>query len=128
MNNVLLVAVGGSVGAVVRHLIGDAMKSACPAYAASGTLLVNVIGSLLIGLLLGAASEPKGLSEPTRLLLVTGFLGGLTTFSSLAHETVRLSTRESGGSLTLGLSHFSANVVLGLAAVWLGVWLRRGGS
>jgi len=125
MSNVLLVAVGGSVGAVVRYLIGDAMKSAWPAYAASGTLLVNVVGSLLIGLLLGVASEPKGLTEPTRLLFVTGFLGGLTTFSSLAHETVRLSSRESGGSLSLSLSHLSANVILGLAAVWIGAWLRR---
>ncbi len=125
MNNVLLVAFGGSAGAVVRYLIGDAMKLAWPTYAASGTLIVNVVGSFLIGLLLGAAAEPKGLSESTRLLLVTGFLGGLTTFSSLAHETVQLSTREAGGSLTPGLSHLSANVILGLAAVWVGAWLRR---
>ena len=126
MSNVLLVALGGSVGAVVRYLIADAMKTAWPVYGASGTLIVNVVGSLLIGLLLGTAVEPKSLSESTRLLLVTGFLGGLTTFSSLAHETVRLSTREAGGSLTLGLSHLSANVILGLAAVWVGAWLRRG--
>ena len=126
MDKLLLVALGGSFGSVIRYLIGDAMKSAWPTYAASGTLIANVVGSLLIGLLLGTASDPKSLSESTRLLLVTGFLGGLTTFSSLAHETVRLSTREAGGSLTLGLSHLSANVILGLAAVWLGAWLRRG--
>ena len=126
MNNLLLVAAGGSVGAVVRYLISDAVKTTWPVYGATGTLIVNVVGSLLIGLLLGTASEPKSLTESTRLLLVTGFLGGLTTFSSLAHETVRLSTREAGGSLTLGLSHLSANVILGLAAVWLGAWLRRG--
>ena len=126
MDKLLLVALGGSVGAVVRYLISDAVKTTAPLYGATGTLIVNVVGSLLIGLLLGTASEPKTLTESTRLLLVTGFLGGLTTFSSLAHETVRLSTREAGGSLTLGLSHLSANVILGLAAVWLGVWLRRG--
>jgi len=126
MNNVLLVAAGGSFGAVVRYLISDAVKTTAPLYGATGTLIVNVVGSLLIGMLLGASSEPKGLSESTRLLLVTGFLGGLTTFSSLAHETVRLSTREAGGSLTLGLSHLSANVILGLVAVWVGAWLRRG--
>lgn len=126
MNNVLLVALGGSVGAVVRYLIADAVRTTAPFYGATGTLIVNVVGSLMIGLLLGTASEPKTLTESTRLLLVTGFLGGLTTFSSLAHETVRLSTREAGGSLTLGLSHLSANVILGLAAVWVGAWLRRG--
>ena len=126
MDKVLLVALGGSVGAVVRYLISDAVKTTWPVYGATGTLIVNVVGSLLIGLLLGTASEPKSLTESTRLLLVTGFLGGLTTFSSLAHETVRLSTREAGGSLTLALSHLSANVILGLAAVWVGAWLRRG--
>ena len=126
MEKLLLVALGGSVGAVVRYLISDAVKTTWPVYGAIGTLIVNVVGSLLIGLLLGTASEPKTLTESTRLLLVTGFLGGLTTFSSLAHETVRLSTREAGGGLTLGLSHLSANVILGLAAVWLGAWLRRG--
>ena len=126
MDKMLLVALGGSIGAVVRYLISDAVKTTWPVYGATGTLIVNVVGSLLIGLLLGTASEPKSLTESTRLLLVTGFLGGLTTFSSLAHETVRLSTREAGGSLTLGLSHLSANVILGLAAVWLGAWLRRG--
>ena len=126
MDKMLLVALGGSIGAVVRYLISDAVKTTWPVYGATGTLIVNVVGSLLIGLLLGTASEPKSLTESTRLLLVTGFLGGLTTFSSLAHETVRLSTREAGGSLTLGLSHLSANVILGLAAVWVGAWLRRG--
>lgn len=126
MINVLLVALGGSVGAVVRYLIADAVKTAAPLYGATGTLIVNVVGSMLIGLLLGTATEPKSLTESTRLLLVTGFLGGLTTFSSLAHETVRMTSREAGGSLTLGLSHLSANVILGLAAVWLGAWLRRG--
>ncbi len=126
MNNVLLVALGGSIGAVVRYLISDAVKTTAPLYGATGTLIVNVVGSLLIGLLLGTATEPKSLTESARLLFVTGFLGGLTTFSSLAHETVRMTSREAGGSLTLGLSHLSANVILGLAAVWVGAWLRRG--
>jgi len=125
MDKLCCVAVGGSVGAVVRFLIGNAMKTAWPAYAASGTLIVNVVGSLLIGVLLGTASEPKGLSDSLRLLLVTGFLGGLTTFSSLAHETIQLSVREGDGSLNVGLSHLTANVLLGLIAVWCGAWLRR---
>ena len=125
MDKLFFVALGGSIGSVVRFLVSDAMKATWPAYAASGTLLVNVAGSLLIGFLLGGASEPKGLSDSMRLLLVTGFLGGLTTFSSLAHETVQLSVRDGNGSLTVGLSHLAANVLLGLAAVWCGAWLRQ---
>ncbi len=125
MDKLFFVALGGSVGAVVRFLVSDALKTAWPTYAASGTLLVNVAGSLLIGFLLGVASEPKGLSDSMRLLLVTGFLGGLTTFSSLAHETVQLSVQDGNGSLTVGLWHLTANVLLGLAAVWGGAWLRQ---
>ena len=120
MDKLFFVALGGSVGSVVRFLVSNAMKTAWPAYASSGTLLVNVAGSLLIGFLLGTASESKGLSDS-----MTGFLGGLTTFSSLAHETVQLSMREGDTSLTVGLSHLTANVLLGLAAVWCGVWLRQ---
>ena len=125
MDKLFFVVLGGSVGSVVRFLVSNAMKTAWPAYAASGTLLVNVAGSLLIGFLLGTASESKGLSDSMRLLLVTGFLGGLTTFSSLAHETVQLSVRDGDTSLTVGLSHLTANVLLGLAAVWCGAWLRQ---
>jgi fluoride exporter len=127
MDKMLLVALGGSVGAVTRFAIGSTMKQMWPGYAASGTLIVNVVGSLLIGMLLGASSEQKGLSETMRLLLVTGFLGGLTTFSSLAHETVQLSMKDGNGSLTGGLSHLTANVLLGLLAVWCGAWLRQHG-
>jgi fluoride exporter len=123
MDRIFLVALGGAVGAVARHIVATGMKSAWPAYAESGTLLVNLVGSLAIGFLLGTTAETRSISESSRLLLVTGFLGGLTTFSSLAHETADLTARE--GGLTAGLFHLSANVVLGLTAVWIGVWLRR---
>jgi len=125
MKSIILVAVGGAAGAVFRHLISHAMKSSFPAYTASGTLIVNLVGSFLIGLLLGATPGQKSLSETWRLIFVTGFLGGLTTFSSLAHETVLLSLKENNGTVLSGLGHLSANIVLGLGAVWLGVLLRR---
>jgi CrcB protein len=101
------------------------MKQAIPAYAASGTLIVNVIGSLAIGYLLGTAHDAKSMSEQMRLFLVVGILGGLTTFSSLAHETVSLA-HHPDSSITHSLGHLTANIVLGLGAVWVGVWLRGG--
>lgn len=124
MKSFLLVAVGGGIGAMLRYGIGLGMKSLLPAYASSGTLVVNVVGCLVIGYVMGATHELKSVSESTRLFFVVGVLGGLTTFSSLAHETVYLTNSPDAG-FTVGLGHLSANVLFGLAAVWLGAWLGR---
>lgn len=127
MKDFLYVAAGGAIGAVLRYGIGIGMKSLIPGYAASGTLLVNIIGSFVIGYILGASHELREVPEATRLFFVVGILGGLTTFSSLAHETVYLTKSPTAG-LTAGLGHLSANVVLGLAAVWVGAWLGSDAS
>ena len=124
MLNVFLVGTGGAIGAILRYGISYLMKSILPSYAASGTLLVNVIGSLAIGYILGASHGSKSVSEPTRLFVVVGILGGLTTFSSLAHETVALASHQDAGPI-IGLGHLTANVVLGLTAIWVGAWFGR---
>ena len=124
MWNLLLVGTGGGLGAVLRYGVSTAMKTLIPGYEASGTLLVNVIGSLAIGYLLGTSHDSKTVSESTRLFFVIGVLGGLTTFSSLAHETISLANHHDAG-LTAGLGHLTANVLLGLASVWLGAWMGR---
>ena len=85
---------------------------------------VNVIGSLAIGYWMGGPHDSKSVSETSRLFFVVGVLGGLTTFSSLAYETMWLTDHRNSG-ITAGLGHMSANVILGLGAVWLGVWLGR---
>src|SRR5262249_36337158 len=120
----VLVAVGGAIGTLLRYHISLAMRELLPSYAASGTLVVNVIGSLAIGYLLGLSHEAKSLSDATRLLVVVGILGGLTTFSSLAYETMSLTYTHQAG-IFAGLAHLTANLVLGLGAVWLGAWLAR---
>ena len=122
MWNLLLVGTGGGLGAVLRYCVNIAMKALLPGYAASGTLIVNVIGSLAIGYLLGAPHDLKSVSESTRLFFVIGVLGGLTTFSSLAYETFSLANHPEAG-LSIGLGHLTANVLLGLASVWLGAWV-----
>ena len=124
MLNNLLVAVGGAMGAVLRYRVALAMKSFWPGYAASGTLIVNVIGSLIIGYYLGISHESKSVSEAAKLFFIVGVVGGLTTFSSLAYETVALTHTHQMG-FTAGLGHLSANLILGLGAVFLGAWLGR---
>lgn len=84
-NNIILVAAGGATGSVLRYLCGKALNEGAFPY---GTLLVNVAGCLLIGLLWGYFA--RHINEGLRLLLVMGFCGGFTTFSTFTYESVHL--------------------------------------
>jgi CrcB protein len=112
----LLVALGGAAGAVARFLVSLAAMAALGAAFPWGTLAVNVAGSAAIGVAAGA-----GLEGPARLLLVTGFLGGFTTFSAFSLETGTLFAR----SAPLAVLYVAASVALGLGAFGLGLWLMR---
>jgi CrcB protein len=90
VTRVLLVAAGGAVGSVLRYLVATAALAWLGPGFPWGTLLVNLAGAFLIGLVQQAAAEALLLSEETRLLLSTGLLGGLTTYSAFSYESVRL--------------------------------------
>lgn len=117
ITHLLGVMLGGGLGSVVRFVVTYMMLQWCPAYRGLGTLVVNVVGCLAIGFLAGAGVEHKWMSAEWRIFLVSGVLGGLTTFSSFALETALLSRP---GSLAMGVGHIAANLVLGLSAVLLG--------
>lgn len=87
-----------------------------------GTLVINVTGSFLIGFLMTMLTERFNLDPVWRLLLVVGFLGGYTTFSSFEWETYT-AVRE--GALWNGMLNVVSSVMLGYVAVWLGVLLAR---
>lgn len=110
---VLAVAVGGALGAVLRHLasVSLAGRGRIP----WGVLVVNVVGSFVAGLALGLPLDP-GLT----LLVLTGFCGGLTTFSTLSVDTVQLVLAGKGRQAALSVA---LNLALGLAAVPGGVGL-----
>jgi fluoride exporter len=86
----LLVAVGGAVGSSLRYLVASAALAWLGPTFPWGTLVVNLVGSFAIGLVQQLAVEGLVLSENTRLLLSTGVLGGLTTYSAFSYESVRL--------------------------------------
>ena len=87
-----------------------------------GTFIVNILGSLLIGFLLGLVS--KGIVSPDmKLLLVTGFCGGFTTFSTFANESFGM--MKAGDALQMAL-YVGASVVIGILAVWAGMKLAGG--
>lgn len=123
MREALIVAVGGALGSLLRHALGSSMARSAPAGFPWGTLLINVIGSFAIGVLLGLSESRVGLSPELRLMLVTGVLGGFTTFSAFSWEMLALLR---GGQPAHAFGYVVCSVVLGLAAVWSGHALTRG--
>jgi fluoride exporter len=118
MQNVLLVALGGAVGSVARYGVGVAAARWFGLAFPWGTLAVNVIGGLAIGVL--AARVPAD-DDNLRLLVGTGLLGGFTTFSAFSLETVRLMEQQPG----LAALYALASLVLSVGACWMGLQLGR---
>ena len=111
------VALGGSLGAVSRYLLGLLADAWWGKSFPHGTLLVNVLGCLIIGILAGVGL--KHVSLPLQQFAIVGVLGSLTTFSTFGHDTLELFQRQP----LLALGNIGANVIAGLAAVALGYWL-----
>ena len=118
----LLVAVGGAAGAVLRYGAGRLAVYYLGADTVAGTFAVNVAGSFLLGFLATLFAGRSGLPVELRAMATVGLLGGFTTFSTLAYDGVRLLS--AGEYLRAGVS-IAANVGLGLAAAYLGVWVGR---
>jgi fluoride exporter len=123
MFNLLLVAAGGACGASLRHLVNLAvMRIAGPAFP-WGTLAVNVVGSLLMGVLAGwLARRQFGAVYEIRLLLATGLLGGFTTFSAFSFD---FATLWRDGASVAALLYVAASVILSIVAVFSGFALTR---
>jgi CrcB protein len=119
--DVALVGAGGALGSVARYLVGLTLAALLGPALPYGTFAVNVTGSFAAGLLLGVA-EVRDVTTAMRLVLLTGFLGGYTTFSAFSIETVRLAEQQ---GLLGGATNVAANLVLGLGAAVLGVAIGR---
>ena len=116
----IAVAGGGAIGAVARFAAGLLARGMAPGWP-WGTLFVNVIGSLLIGVLI-AWFGLRPASDAVRLGLVTGVLGGFTTYSAFSLETIEMLR---AGDTVSGLAYVAASLVLGLGACALGLWATR---
>ncbi|MFK5958636.1 MAG: fluoride efflux transporter CrcB [Lutibacter sp.] len=121
MKQALLVFVGGGFGSVGRYYVGkwlNNFENAIP----YGTMLSNVLGSLLIGLILGYLGRTANVSENQTLLLATGFCGGFTTFSTFAYEN-HLYLKN--GDYFSYLPYTLLSLFLGFTAVFLGLYLSK---
>jgi len=116
----LLVFVGGGLGALSRHAVGRATLHAFGPGFPWGTLTVNVVGSFLIGLGVGLFAL-LGTGQSARLFLVTGFLGGFTTFSAFSLDALTLWERDPW----MAGVYVTASVLLSFAAIVAGVVLSR---
>ena len=118
MQQFILVALGGAAGALARwKLSGIVLHHTLDWRFPMATFLVNVSGCLVAGILAGLVTRLEMFSPDARLFLFTGLLGGFTTFSAFGNETLNL--LRDGERLLAGFN-VCANVVIGLAAVWLG--------
>ena len=123
MHSFLLVGIAGAAGAVSRYGIGLWAERFLGGHFAFGTLLVNVLGCLALGFLLELDRGTALVTHPVRMLGAVGFLGAFTTFSTFGYETLRYLQ---DGASHLALLNISANLVLGLGAVWIGfMWARQ---
>ena len=122
MKEVALIAIFGALGAVVRHAVNLAAVRWLPENFPWATLIVNVTGCFLIGIVFSAAYDSKRLSPEMALALSVGFLGALTTVSGFALQTWLLGETH---LLLVAALNIAANLALSLLAVWGGLTLAR---
>jgi CrcB protein len=118
MKQLILVGVGGCLGAIARYKLGGwVLHHTLDWRFPLGTFIVNVVGCLVAGLLTGLIEKHHVLTQDARVFLFTGLLGGFTTFSAFGLETGFLMRR---GEFAVAMLYVVASVAGGIAAFWLG--------
>ncbi len=123
MKQAILVFIGGGLGSVLRYWIGKLLNNRMGSAFPWGTFTVNVLGSLLIGVILAYINKKGGISTEWALLLATGFCGGFTTFSSFAYENNMLLKQ---GDYSTFFLYTASSILLGFFATFVGIFLVKG--
>lgn len=124
MKAYLLVFLGAGIGGALRHGVNVGCARMCGTAFPWGTLTVNIVGSFIMGVLAGwlAFKAGEGWSQPLRLFLTTGILGGFTTFSAFSLDAVLIWER---GQVGLAATYVTASVLLSIAGLVVGLGLVR---
>lgn len=120
--NLFFVAIGSAMGGMLRYAVATWFKSCTDWHSSAATLAVNVSGCFLIGLLASFLQRHFPCDSAYKLLLITGFCGGFTTFSTFCNDALTLTDEH---RLALALVYAAGSVVLGLGACWLGLRVLR---
>lgn len=122
MKTILLIGSGGFIGSIARYGLQQLAQKILHWTFPIGTLVINLTGCFLIGLIYGISHKSAWLTEDWKLFLAIGICGGFTTFSSFSYENVKL-LRE--GQSGFALLYIGASLVFGLALTWTGMFLTR---
>ena len=114
LKNFLLVGLGGCLGSMLRYAVSHIFRSN---HFPLATLVVNIIGSLIIGVIIGMSIKDLNFSQGWKLFLVTGICGGFTTFSAFSAENLQMLQN---GKYLLSITYICSSIIMGIAAAWLG--------
>ena len=118
MKGIIFVGIGGAIGSVIRYILGSVGAHYFKGTFPLATFITNFLGCIIIGLLIGYFGKNTELNPQLKLLLITGFCGGFTTFSTFAAENVQLMEN---GNYGLLFANVVGSVVLGIGGVILGM-------
>lgn len=116
------IALGSALGGVLRYLLGGLIQRATSGTFPIGTLVINITGSFLLGLLYRYSTDSAAITPEVRAMLTIGLCGGYTTFSTFSYETVRLLE---DGEIGRALAYIGLSVVFAVAATMLGIVAGR---
>lgn len=122
LKTILYIAIGGAVGSVLRFLTSFFVNKYWSNHFPLATLITNIIGCFLIGLIVGLLEKNNLANSNLKWFLITGFCGGFTTFSAFSYENITLF--QSNNSL-LAFGYIALSVIIGLFAVWLGLFVSK---
>ncbi len=122
MKNILLVGLGGALGSILRYLTSVVTSKYYHDVFPLATFIINIVGCFIIGLLIGYFGQINGDNQNLRLLFITGFCGGYTTFSTFAAENISLMQNHQYATL---IAYTLASIIVGFLAVGLGLMLAK---
>ena len=118
----LLCGAGGFVGTCCRFLVNRLFLNIWKAPFPLATFSINIVGCLLFGIIFGLLNKSGIINDRLNALLIVGFCGGFTTFSTFSFESFRLADQ---GALFISLSYMAGSVIVGFIAVWVGLLITR---
>lgn len=122
LKQILLVGLGGGIGSILRYLTSFLTQKYNPAPFPLATFMANILGCFLIGLLTGYLGQNIQANQNLKLLFITGFCGGYTTFSAFALENVALFQNNNPW---MAIGYTTASIILGMLVVWLGMAITK---